>query len=65
MQQELEAEVVAAQKEAERYGTLADGHMPERRDDVRGRLQGHAGAPAAAAQQLELTWQTLRRMARR
>jgi 2-oxoisovalerate dehydrogenase E1 component alpha subunit len=25
---ELEAEVVAAQKEAERYGTLADGHTP-------------------------------------
>jgi 2-oxoisovalerate dehydrogenase E1 component alpha subunit len=27
-QQELEAEVLAAQKEAERYGTLADGHIP-------------------------------------
>jgi len=26
--QELEAEVVAAQKEAERYGTLLDGHIP-------------------------------------
>jgi len=25
---ELEAEIVAAQKEAERYGTLADGHIP-------------------------------------
>lgn len=27
-QQELEAEVAAAQKEAERYGTLLDGHIP-------------------------------------
>lgn len=27
-QKELEAEVVAAQKEAERYGTLGDGHIP-------------------------------------
>ena len=27
-QQELEAEVIAAQKEAERYGTLSDGHIP-------------------------------------
>ncbi len=27
-QAELEAEVVAAQKEAERYGTLLDGHIP-------------------------------------
>jgi 2-oxoisovalerate dehydrogenase E1 component alpha subunit len=27
-QKELEAEVIAAQKEAERYGTLADGHIP-------------------------------------
>ena len=26
--QELEAEVIAAQKEAERYGTLLDGHIP-------------------------------------
>lgn len=26
--QELEAEVIAAQKEAERYGTMADGHVP-------------------------------------
>jgi len=25
---EIEAEIVAAQKEAERYGTLADGHIP-------------------------------------
>jgi 2-oxoisovalerate dehydrogenase E1 component alpha subunit len=28
VQKELEAEVIAAQKEAERYGTLADGHIP-------------------------------------
>jgi 2-oxoisovalerate dehydrogenase E1 component alpha subunit len=27
-QKELEAEVAAAQKEAERYGTLIDGHTP-------------------------------------
>ena len=27
-QKELEVEVLAAQKEAERYGTLADGHIP-------------------------------------
>ena len=27
-QKELEAEVLSAQKEAERYGTLADGHTP-------------------------------------
>ena len=27
-QQELEAEVAAAQKEAESYGTLLDGHIP-------------------------------------
>ena len=27
-QKALEAEVIAAQKEAERYGTLADGHIP-------------------------------------
>ena len=26
-QREIEAEVVVAQKEAERYGTLADGHV--------------------------------------
>ena len=26
-QKELEADVAAAQKEAERYGTLADGHL--------------------------------------
>ncbi len=29
VQKELEAEVGAAQKEAERYGTLADGRMPD------------------------------------
>jgi len=28
LQAELEAEVIAAQKEAERYGSLADGHIP-------------------------------------
>jgi 2-oxoisovalerate dehydrogenase E1 component alpha subunit len=28
LQKELEAEVIAAQKEAERYGTLANGHIP-------------------------------------
>ena len=28
LQKELEAEVSAAQKEAERYGTLSDGHVP-------------------------------------
>jgi 2-oxoisovalerate dehydrogenase E1 component alpha subunit len=28
VQKELEAEVAAAQKEAERHGTLADGHIP-------------------------------------
>jgi 2-oxoisovalerate dehydrogenase E1 component alpha subunit len=28
VQAELEAEVIAAQKEAEQYGTLADGHVP-------------------------------------
>ncbi|HSV80290.1 MAG TPA: 3-methyl-2-oxobutanoate dehydrogenase (2-methylpropanoyl-transferring) subunit alpha [Ramlibacter sp.] len=28
LQQELEAEVAAAQKEAEKYGTLLDGHIP-------------------------------------
>ncbi|HSD44162.1 MAG TPA: thiamine pyrophosphate-dependent dehydrogenase E1 component subunit alpha, partial [Burkholderiales bacterium] len=27
-QEEIEAEVLSAQKEAERYGTLADGHIP-------------------------------------
>ena len=42
-------QVRAALKEAERYGTLLDGHMPTAGDDVRGRLQGHAGAPARAA----------------
>ncbi len=28
VQQELEAEVLAAQKEAESHGTLLDGHIP-------------------------------------
>lgn len=28
LQKELEAEIIAAQKEAERFGTLADGHIP-------------------------------------
>ena len=28
LQKELEAEVLAAQKEAERHGTLQDGHLP-------------------------------------
>ena len=27
MQKEVEAEVIAAQKEAERFGSLADGHL--------------------------------------
>ncbi|MNS78261.1 2-oxoisovalerate dehydrogenase subunit alpha [compost metagenome] len=28
MRAELDAEIVAAQKEAESYGTLVDGHVP-------------------------------------
>jgi len=43
-QQELEAEVVAAQQEAERHGTLLDGHLPSAAsmfDDVYKELPEH------------------------
>lgn len=43
-QQELEAEVVAAQQEAERHGTLLDGHLPSAAsmfDDVYHELPAH------------------------
>ena len=56
-QKELEAEVIAAQKEAERYGTLLDGHIPRAGDDVRGRLQGHAARTCAS--QLRPGWPRL------
>ena len=49
VQQALEEEVLAAQKEAESLRHAVQRADLERRDDVRGRLQRHAGAPAPAA----------------
>jgi 2-oxoisovalerate dehydrogenase E1 component alpha subunit len=55
-QKELEAQVIAAQKEAERYGTLASGHIPSTEvmfEDVYKDMPQHLRHQLAEVQQLK------------
>jgi len=49
MAAELEALVVASWKEAVSFGTMTEGPRLNADPDVRGRVQGDAGAPAETA----------------
>jgi 2-oxoisovalerate dehydrogenase E1 component alpha subunit len=56
LRQQLEAEVIAAQKEAESYGTLANGHIPSAAsmfEDVYKEMPAHLRGQLAEVEQLQ------------